>query len=172
MNGALPKFIGAAVVVLGINAMVSCDIPECIDGPSNLTPEATASCVAPPAGTTAEEQIVSAGAQFSDDGTLILTWSSWGLTCGTQAFDVDVSADCETDGWVTSLEIPPALLEPEPGADPGAARIIDLSMHPEIRGTTTVIFPGGGASGGTFGDDPTFAGRLELVGIEPSCVTG
>ena len=48
-----------ALLGLPLGALLSlgaCDIPECIDGPSNLTPENTASCEA--SATPAESAIV------------------------------------------------------------------------------------------------------------------
>lgn len=143
--------------------LASCDIPECIDGPSNLTPESTASCAAPPEGTTPESAIDSAGAELRDDGTLVLTLSSISLECGTEAKDVGLPDDCEMDGWVFTLEIPPEL------AVPGEISLID---HPEILGTMTVLAGSDGGQTGTIGDEPFFVGKLELTDVGDGCVTG
>jgi len=157
------RFIPVACLLFGVAVVVACDPPECIDGPSNLTPEAVAECADPPDGTSPETQIVSAGAQAKDDGTLVLTWSSWGLSCGTTADEVDIPGDCETTGWVITAEIPPAL------AVPG---IIDLADHPDLRGSVTVVHGGDGGSFGNDGREQLFVGTIELVAIGEACVTG
>lgn len=141
----------------------ACDPPECIEGPSNLTPEATASCVDFPAGVAVEDEIVSAGAERLEDGTLVLTWSSNGLGCGTRALDVGLPGDCMSTGWTLTAEIPASL------AAPG---VIDLAAYPEVRGSMTVTNGFDGGSRGSFGDEPFFVGEIELVSVGDDCVTG
>ena len=85
----LATTLGALAGALG---MVGCDPPECIDGSSAPPAEAAGECAMPPEGTSPETEIVSASAEVLDDGTLVLTWSSMGLQCGTRASDVSVSA--------------------------------------------------------------------------------
>lgn len=148
-------------LLLGLAALVACDLPECIDGPSNLTPEAVAECAAPPAGTSPEDQIVSAGAELRDDGTLVLTWSSFGLQCGTSADEVPFPEDCQARGWAISAEIPPEL------AVPG---VIDPSEH-ELQGSFTVIHDGDGGSSGP-NQERWYVGTIELVSVSEACVTG
>lgn len=152
-----------AFVLLAVGVLVACDPPECIDGPSNLTPEAVAECAAPPAGTSPEDEIVSAGAEMLGDGTLVLTWSSQGLQCGTSAGEVEFPEDCQTIAWTITLEIPAEL------AVPG---VIDFADHPELQGTFTVFHEGDGASWGVDGNERLFVGSLELVAIGEACVTG
>jgi hypothetical protein len=156
------SFITVAAIGL-LLGMASCDVPECIDGPSNLTPEATAACAAPPEGSTPEPEIDNAGAELRDDGTLVLTLGSMSFECGTEASDIPPSGDCSMDGWVFTIEIPPEL------AVPGT---IVLSDHPEIQGAATVL---SGLDGGQFDttDRETFyVGELELSDIGDGCVTG
>lgn len=143
--------------------LLACDPPECIEGPSNLVPEATAACADYPAGVTAEDEIFSAGAEHLDDGTLVLTWSSQGLACGTRAADVDLPTDCTMDGWTMTAEIPAALIVPG---------VIDLSAHPEVIGSLTVLSGQDGISSGTYGSEPFFVGQIELVAIDGQCITG
>jgi hypothetical protein len=143
--------------------LASCDAPECIDGPSNLTPEAVASCAAAPEGTAPETAIKSAGAELRDDGTLILTLSSLGLGCGTRAYDVPFPEDCTIDGWVFTLEIPPEL------AVPG---VIILTDHPEILSSTTVLSGFDAARYDTSLPERFMVGELELISIGDGCVTG
>ncbi|HLT38447.1 MAG TPA: hypothetical protein VK034_19305 [Enhygromyxa sp.] len=151
---------GAALgLLLGLT---SCDLPECIQGPSNLTPEATASCAAPPNNITPESAIHSAGAELRNDGTLVVTLSSMGLACGTEAAEVLVPDDCWLDGWVFTLEIPPEL------AVPG---VISLAEHPEVRGTMMVADGFNGGQVGTSGE-PFFVGELELTDVGDGCITG
>jgi hypothetical protein len=152
-----------AVVLLGLGSIVACDMPECIDGPSNLTPEAVAECAAPPAGTSPEDEIVSAGAELLDDGNLALTWSSFGLQCGTPAEEVPLPDDCTTVGWAITIELPPEL------AVPG---VIELADHPELWGSFTVIQLNGAASWGTDIVERRFVGSLELVAVGEACITG
>ncbi len=157
------RLASVACLLLGIGSVVACDMPECIDGPSNLTPAAVAECAAPPAGTSPEDEIVSAGVETYEDGTLALTWSSFGLQCGTSAGKVDMPEDCVADGWAITIELPPEL------AVPG---IIDLADHPELRGTFTVIRPRAGVSWGVDGMERQFVGSLELVAVGEACITG
>lgn len=148
-------------LILTLGLGLACDPPECIDGPSNLTPEATASCEQPPEAL--DDQIESASAELLDDGTLILTWSSRGLGCGTHAGDVELPDECEWSGWVLSVEIPAELAEPG---------VITLAEHPEVRGVMTVAGSGGAGSRGTIGDEPFYVGELELVALGQGCVSG
>lgn len=157
-----PRITSLACSLLGLASLVACDPPECIDGPSNLTPEAVAACAAPPMGTTPEDRIESAGAQTRDDGTLVLTWSSLGLSCGTTAQDVPFPEDCNTTGWTITVEIPPAL------AVPG---LIDLAEHPDLPGTVTVFHDGDGGSFSN-GQERPFVGAIELVAVGDACITG
>src|SRR5690606_25229537 len=106
---SIPTSGAALGLLLGL---ASCDLPECIQGPSNLTPETTAACAAPPEDTTPEAAIQSAGAELRDDGTLVLTLSSMGLACGTEALDIAPPDDCRIDGWAFTIEIPPELAVP------------------------------------------------------------
>lgn len=156
-------FTRLVAVLLGLAALVACDPPECIDGPSNLTPAAVAECVAPPAGTSPEDEIVSAGAELRGDGTLVLTWSSQGLQCGTSAEEVEPPEDCTMTAWTITAEIPPEL------AVPG---VIDFADHPELRGTFTVLHQGDAGSWGVDGLERFFVGSLELVTVGDACVTG
>jgi hypothetical protein len=148
---------------LALGLLASCDLPECIDSPSNLTPEATATCAAPPEGTTPESEIYSAGAQLRNDGTLVLTFSSMGLACGTEAADVWIPDDCRMSSWTFTIEIPPEL------AVPGE---LTLSDHPEIGGSMTVVHGFDGGQVGNSGAQPFFVGQLELTNIGDGCVTG
>jgi hypothetical protein len=150
-------------VVLALGTLVACDPPECIDGPSNLTPKAVAKCVAPPAGTSPEDEIVSAGAELRNDGTLALTWSSQGLECGTSADEVEYPEDCQTSAWTITVEIPPEL------AVPG---VIDLADHPEVLGSFVVIRPLAGVSWNSGLPERRLVGSLELVSVGEACVTG
>lgn len=147
--------IAAAILLVG------CEIPECIDGPSNLTPEATASCAETP-GATPAAGIKSAAAELHEDGTLHLTWSSWSLTCGVDARDFDVRDDCDNTGWAITVEIPPALVTPG---------VIALADHPELVARATVI---DGGDGGQFASNPEqrFVGEIELVGVSDGCISG
>lgn len=140
---------------------LACDIPECIDGPSNLTPEATATCESP--ASPLESEIVSAGAQWRDDGSLVLSWTSWGLECGVVAQDVDPIDECEQHGWIFTVEIPPEL---------AVAGVITMSQHPEVLGSMTVIHGGDAGSTGSIGDEPFFVGALELESVHEGCVSG
>jgi hypothetical protein len=142
-------------------SLAACDVPECIDGPSNLTPENTASCE--PSATPVESAIVSSGAEWLDDGGLVLTLTSWGLECGTRAYDVQFNDDCDTKGWIFTLEIPAEL------AVPG---VLVMAEHPEILGSMTVIDGGDGGSTGSIGDLPFFVGQLELAQVDEGCVGG
>lgn len=142
-------------------ALAACDVPECIDGPSNLTPEATASCVASP--TPAEPAIVSSGAELLAEGNLILTLTSWGMECGTRADDVLPSDACDRSGWIFTIEIPPEL---------AVLGVIDLSNHPEVRGTMTVMDGGNAGSRGSIDGEPFLVGTIELTQISEGCVTG
>lgn len=149
---------------LGLGTLLSlgaCDFPECIDGPSNLIPENTESCESNP--TPAESEIVSSGAELLDDGGLILTLTSWGMECGTQAYDVQPSDECDRVGWIFTIEIPPELV---------VAGMLDMTAHPEILGSMTVLNGGDGGSTGSIGDEPFFVGQLELVQIGDGCITG
>jgi hypothetical protein len=153
-----------ALLGLGLGILLSlpaCDVPECIDGPSNLTPESTATC--DPSATPTESAIVSAGAEWLENGSLVLTLTSWGLECGTRAADVKYSDDCNRTGWIFTMEIPSRL------AAPG---MIDMAAHPEIRGTMTVMDRGDGGTRGSIGDYPFFVGQLELVQLDDGCVGG
>jgi hypothetical protein len=139
----------------------ACDIPECIDGPSNLTPENTATCETPVA--LPEPHVVSAGAELLDDGRLILTWSSFGMECGTRATDVDISADCPRTGWTITAEIPAELVAPG---------TIDLAAHPEVLGSLTALHGFDGGSTGSLAGEPFLVGEIELTQISESCVSG
>lgn len=154
-------------MLLGISllvpSLVACDQPECIDGPSNLTPEAVAKCAAPPAGTSPEDEIVSSGVQTLDDGTMLFTWSSMGLQCGTTADEVPYPEGCRVTGWTITAGIPAEL------AVPGT---IDFVDHPEFQGTFTVFHEGDGASWSVEGMERRFVGSLELVAVGETCVTG
>jgi hypothetical protein len=153
--------LGLGLVLGCLISLGACDIPECIDGPSNLTPESTESCE--PSATPAESEILNAGAELLDNGGLILTWTSWGMECGIRAFDVEFSDDCERTGWIFTIEIPPELVAPG---------VLDLAAHPEILGSMTVIHGGDAGSTGNIGDEPFFVGELELVQLGADCVTG
>jgi hypothetical protein len=142
-------------------AVAACDVPECIDEPSNLTPEATASCGASP--TPADPAIVSAGAERFDDGRLVLTMTSWGMDCGTRASDVYPNDDCDSTGWIFTIEIPPEL---------AVLGVLDMASHPEILGSMTVMDGGNAGSTGSIGDEPFFVGTLELTQISEGCVGG
>lgn len=157
------RLASVTCLLLGVAAVVACDMPECIDGPSNLTPEAVAECVPPPAGTSPEDEIVSAGAETLEDGTLAITLSSLGLECGTSAIDVPPPEDCVTDRWAITVEIPPEL------AVPG---VIDFAAHPEIQGSAVVIRPTTGIAWGIGDEDRHFVGSLELTAVGDACVTG
>lgn len=160
----MKRLIPATGMILGlVFGLASCDDVECIDGPSNLTPEATACCAAPPEDSTPEAAIKSASAELRDDGTLVLTLSSMGLACGTEASDVSLPDDCAMDGWVYTIEIPPEL------AVPGTLVLTD---HPEIRGVMTVLAGFDGGQTGSIGDEPFYVGELELSDVGDSCVTG
>jgi hypothetical protein len=150
-----------SAVLLGLAALVACDQPECIDGPSNLTPKAVAACADPPAGTSPEDGIRSASAVLRDDGTLVLTWSSFGLQCGTVAEDVPFPEDCLTRGWAITVEVPPEL------AVPG---VIDLSEH-QLEGSFTVIHDGDAVSSRP-NPERWYVGTIELVAVSEACVTG
>lgn len=145
-------WVGAALLGL------ACDVPECIEGPSNLTPEATAACESP--SSPLESEIVSASAQWRDDGTLVLSWSSWGLECGVTTDEIEFIDECERHGWIITTEIPPAL------AVPG---VITLAEHPEVISRMTVI--DGGDAGSGIGEQP-FAGSIMLEVIGDACVSG
>ena len=161
-NAIDPRLVRLSLVLAGLAALVACDIPECIDGPSNLTPEAVAECAPPPAGTSPEDEIVSAGAETREDGTLVLTWSSFGLQCGTSADEVPFPEDCYTRGWAITAEIPAEL------AVPG---VIDLAEHPELQGSFTVIHDGDGVSSRP-NPEQWYVGAIELVAVNDACVTG
>ncbi|MEZ4453274.1 MAG: hypothetical protein R3B09_27675 [Nannocystaceae bacterium] len=140
-----------------------CEVPACIDGPSNLTPEATAACDPLPDGVALAPGIKSAAAQRKDDGTLFLTWSSWSLTCGVDARDFDVRDDCDNSGWAITVELPVALQVPG---------VIVLADHPELVIRETVVVGGdGGQFGAGPGGDP-FVGEIELVQVGEGCLTG
>jgi hypothetical protein len=157
-----PTMCIAAVLGFAVG-LAACDFPECIDGPSNLTPESTAACAAPPEGSSPETEITNAGAELRDDGTLVLTLSSMGLECGTEASDIPPPEDCAMDAWVFTLEIPPELV---------AVGVLELSDYPEILGSSTVISGLDGGSSGSIGDEPYFVGQVELTDINDGCVTG
>lgn len=135
--------------------------PQCPEGPSNLTPESTATCEPPTV--SADPEIFSAGAEQLGDGTLVLTWTSLGLECGVRAGDVEIGGNCERIGWVYTVEIPPSL---------AAVGSIDLAAHPEIRGTLAVMQEGLSGVMETIGDEPFFVGQLELTRIHAGCVSG
>ncbi len=145
-------WLGAALLGL------ACDVPECIEGPSNLTPETTAACETP--SSPLESEIVSASAQWRDDGSLVLNWSSWGLECGVTFDDIDFLGDCERTGWIITTEIPPEL------AVPG---VLVLAEHPEIVSMLTVMHGGDGGSGLSEGP---YAGAIELEAVGEACVSG
>jgi hypothetical protein len=158
------RFTRLALVLLGLGSLVACDRPECIDGPSNLTPQAVAACAAPPAGTSPEDEIVSAGATLLDNGNLALTWSSFGLQCGTPAEDIPPPDDCTTSGWAITIELPPELAVPW---------VIELADHPELRGSFTAIESSDGGGWGVDGSgERRFVGSLELTAVGEACITG
>ncbi|MFV8755608.1 hypothetical protein ACNOYE_34085 [Nannocystaceae bacterium ST9] len=163
MTRMIPSF--ALAGLLGaLASSAACDIPECIDGPSNLTPEATASCEAPL--DPAESEILSAGAEWLDDGSLVITWTSWGLECGIRSDDVEPSDDCNRTGWIISAKIP---------AELAILGTLDLATHPEIRSGITVIHGGDAGSRGTIGDEPDepfLVGTIELTQLDEGCVAG
>ncbi|MBL4688003.1 MAG: hypothetical protein JKY37_25655 [Nannocystaceae bacterium] len=142
---------------------IACDTAECIDGPSNLTAEATAQCVAPPKDIPQEPSIHSASAELLEDGTLVLTWSSLGLSCGTRAHDVPFPEDCDTTGWAITAEIPAELVE---------VGVIDLASHGEVRGSITALAGGDAGAAGSYGSEPFLAGSIELLNIDESCISG
>ncbi|PCC68597.1 hypothetical protein SAMN02745121_05271 [Nannocystis exedens] len=144
----------------GLSLALACDPPQCIDGPAQ-TPLDTAACAAPPVA--ADPQIAVAHAEWLGSGDLVITWTSFGLECGTRALDVPLTDDCERTGWVFTVEIPAAL---------AVAGTIDLDAHPEVIGTMTVMDGGSGGQTGTIGDEPFFTGQLELTGVAADCVTG
>ncbi len=146
--------------LLGGVFSLACDVPECIDGPSNLTPENTASCV--PSATPSESAIVSAGAEF-EQGSLTLTLTSWGLECGARADQVAPSDDCESSGWIVTIVLPPEL---------AVAGVIDLASHPELQWTMFVADRGDAGSHDNFGDQANLVGQLELTDVGEGCVTG
>jgi hypothetical protein len=148
------SFAWSFALLLGL----ACDVPECIEGPSNLTPEATAVCESP--SSPLESEIVSASAQWRDDGGLVLSWSSWGLECGVVAGDVDFVDECDRTGWIITTEIPPEL------AVPG---VLVLAEHPEVVSMLTVMK--GGDGGGGLSEGP-YAGAIELEVVGDACVSG
>ncbi len=153
-----------AIVMLASMSPLACDVPECIDGPSNLTPEATAECVAPPENTEPETDIVSASAQIRGDGTMVLTWSSRGLACGVTALEVPFPGDCQITGWTMTAEIP---------AELAVEGLIELSEHPEIIGSLSTTSGQDGIARKTYDEtQPFFVGAIELVNVGESCVTG
>jgi len=160
----LPCFLGLAIVAVASSA---CDGPrECVDGPSNLTPDVIAQCDPPPDGAAIEDEIVSAGAETEPDGTLVITWSSFGLECGTSTDDISLwlPDDCWRQGWVLTAEIPAELAY--------AGSVIEMHEHPEVVGDLAAFSQFGSGGVGIDGDEPFFTGRLELVALSDACVTG
>ncbi|MBV1857444.1 MAG: hypothetical protein KUG77_03460 [Nannocystaceae bacterium] len=151
------------LIALACSSLVACDVPECIDGPSSLTPEAVAQCTAPPEGTEPESDIVSAGSQLREDGTLVITWSSRGLQCGVPALDVPFPDDCTATGWTLTAEIPPEL---------AVEGLIELSEHPEVRGSSSVTSNQDGRASQSIEDAPFFVGAIELSNVADGCITG
>jgi hypothetical protein len=151
-----PRLLAMSLSALLGALFGACDLPECIDGPSNLTPENTAGCLVP--NNPIEPRIVSAGAELLDDGSLVLTWTSFGMECGTRATDVELATDCERTGWSITAELPPELVVPG---------TIDLAAHPEVLGALTVLDSSGGGS-----RPAELVGQLELTQISDDCVTG
>jgi hypothetical protein len=139
---------------------LACDPPQCIAGPGQSALD-TAACEGPPVAV--DPQIAVAHAERLESGDLVLTWTSFGLECGTRAVEVEFSDDCERTGWAFTAEIPAAL---------AVVGTIDLDAHPEVIGTMTVMGKSGGGQTGTFGDEPFFTGQLELTHVGPDCVTG
>ena len=144
---------------LALSVGLGCDV-ECIDGPSNLTPEATAACVLPDGAS--EDQINSAGA-WMEGGNLVLTFSAVGLACGEHARDYRPPSDCDLDGWVLSVELPPEL---------AVAGVIDLAEHPELGGALTAFADGDGLSSNSEIQDSFFVGEIELVEVGEGCGSG
>ena len=153
--GSVPLVVVGLALCVGLG----CDV-ECIDGPSNLTPEATAACVVPEGAS--EDQIKSAGA-WTEDGNLVLTFSAVGLGCGEHARDYQPPFDCDLDGWVLSVELPPEL---------AVAGVIDLAEHPELDGALTAFADGDGLSSSSELQDSFFVGEIELVEVGEACVSG
>lgn len=153
-------FLSLGAGAAGLLLALACDPPpQCIDGP--VPPLDTATCEAPPGPT--EPEVTSAYAEWLADGGLLLTWTSFGLECGTHASDVELPSDCERTGWVFTAQIPPAL---------AAVGTIDMDAHPEVIGTMTVMHGGDGGQRGTIGDEPFFTGTLELTQVSSDCVSG
>jgi hypothetical protein len=153
-------FTRSFAAACGLSLALACDPPQCIDGPAQ-SPVDTAACEAPPVA--ADPQVAVAHAEWLETGGLVITWTSFGLECGTRAADVELTGDCERTGWVFTVEIPPEL---------AVAGTIDLDAHPEVLGTMTVMDGGNGGKTGTIGDEPFFTGHLELTQVAAGCVTG
>lgn len=158
------QFFPSMVLTMALSA---CDgFGECIDSPSNLTPDAVAQCVPPPEGVPLEDQIVNAAAETEFDGTLVITWSSFGLECGTNTDDLDSwhASDCWRDGWALTARIPLELAY--------AGSVIEMSEHPEVLGGAAAFSRLGSGSAGSWNEGPFFTGTLELVAVNDACVTG
>lgn len=154
--------LSVATVTLSMLFLASaCEISMCDDGPSNLTVESTATCE--PTGTPPESRIASAGAERRDDGTLVVTWTSRGLECGTRADDLKIAGDCNWTGWAFTVEIPPTL---------AVVGVIDLATHADVLGTMTVMHDGSGGTKATINGEPIFVGQIELTQIDEGCVSG
>jgi hypothetical protein len=152
---------GLSFTFIAAGLLGACDHPECIDGPSNLNPLSTATCESPEA--PIDPQIFSAGAEKLEDGRLALTFSSFGLECGTHADDIDFTGDCERTGWALTAIIPPELVAPG---------TIDLAAHPEVAGGLTAMHGGDGLSTGTIAGEPFLVGTIELTQVDEGCVSG
>ena len=143
---------------------LGCDpMAECIEAPAPAFFDADAQCEPLPDAVELDDQIVSASASVGEDGTLTLTWSSYALTCGTHARELELPDSCATTGWALSVEIPSEL---------AVVGTIDLAAHPEVFGTMTVAEGLDGAGASSIGDEPFFMGELELLDIGEGCVTG
>jgi len=165
MKPYVSRFLGLGLVAMALGA---CDGPgECVDGPSNVTPDAVASCFPPPEDVPLEEQIVSAGAETESDGTLVITLSSFGLQCGTRTSDLNIfePSDCWRKGWALTVRIPPELAH--------AGSVIEMRDHPEVLGDVVAFsrLSAGGAGPSSEGE-AFFTGTLELLAVNEACVTG
>lgn len=137
-----------------------CDPAQCVQGLSNLVPEATASCTELPVDVELESSVEYAYAAFDQRGHLIVTVSTIDLGCGTSAAAWSPPLDCDLDGWAYSIDIPPSL------AVPG---LIDFSENPDVLVATAVMSDGNGLGTGWSEDDG--AGTLEIVSVGEACVT-
>lgn len=140
--------------------------PECIEGPSNLTPEALSPCAPLGEGVALDDQIYSAGALQTPEGGVHLTWSSLGLRCGTLSRDFFGAPPdpCWTEGWILALELPRELVFD--------GSTIVMEEHPELIGDFRFTGEHGGTASSSQGDRPVYVGVLELTHVRDACITG